>query len=389
MAVPLALLGVLPHAAPIVPWVIEQLGPTINELKMTYGGDAMAMATDRLIRLGDLIVWEGETGRHVVAGLASLGDSQQRIESAVGAIEATQLSMAGTLGVVNAVTMTTLGVTSLSAGYMMWRLNALDKRLGLLATQVADIKAHLDAKDKGMLDSSLDFLHSYEKYQKAKDLHSALELASVSVHTLGTRVEDECSGPKRLSVLNYRGRRYLLALLTELQCHILEGYPDKVSMRVQAEQSRLKLLVEANFQQSLGVDPEQYLHPALKESGVTLDLLTDLYRQLQNARVVEDVKIRGAADLFEHLRQKIYRQSWLQLPTFSDWKRPLLDRIRYLVAAVEDVNRVESLRLLVDHSAKTGSSVDDIRTRIEGWIQEIRNRPDVESQSDTIVFQFT
>jgi len=60
MAIPASLLGILPHAAPVVPWIIEQAAPVIDEWKTTYGADAMSMATDKLVRMGDLIV----RGRH-------------------------------------------------------------------------------------------------------------------------------------------------------------------------------------------------------------------------------------------------------------------------------------------------------------------------------------
>jgi len=389
MAIPASLLGVLPHAAPIVPWIIEQAAPAINEWKSTYGGDVMTMAADKLVRLGDLVVWEGDTGRQVVAGLANLGDSQQRIETAVSAIESTQLSMAGTLGIVQSVTMTTFGVTSLSAGFMMWRLKALDKRLNTLATQIADIEARLDARDQGLLDSSLTYLNDYDRHQRPGDLEFALERARDSANTFGNLVDDECNGRRRLPVLNYRGRRYLLSLLTELQCSILRGDAEQTIHRVQNQQPRLQLLVEANFRQTLALDPEQYLHPALSDSGVTIELLTDLYRQLQNAKVVADIEIRDAADLFEHLRQRIYRKSWLKLPQVRDWRKPLLERLRYLIAAVEDVNRVESLRLLVDHAHKTGESIVDLRHQIHDWIKDMSATPGANYENATFAYRFT
>lgn len=387
MAVPASLLGLLPATSSVVPWVIEQATPVIDEWKTTYSGDAMAMASDKLVRIGDLIVWEGETGRHVVAGLANLGESQQRIESAVGAIEATQLSMAGTLGVVQSVGMATLGLTSITAGLMVWRLGALDKRLKSLATQITDIEANLHAKDQGLLSSSLTFLEKHEQKHKNEHLEVALQHANLSAHTFGHLVDDECDGKRRLPVLNYRGRRYLLSLLTELQCCILQNDSDQVIGRVKAEQPRLQQLVETNFRQTLTIDPEQYLHPALSDAGVTLDLLTDLYRQLQNANAVQDVDIRDASDLFEHLRQRIYRKSWLKMPQVRDWRKPLLERIRYLIAAVEDVNRIESLRLLVDHASKHGTDVTSIRSQIQKWIEEIGSR-DGHRESETIVFRF-
>ena len=100
-------------------------------------------------RIGDLIVWDGPKGCQLIAGLESIKESQHRIETAVSGIEHAQLAMSGTLHAVQTLSMATFGLTSLTTGFMVWRLNALNARLKTLQSSIADIEARLDARDRG------------------------------------------------------------------------------------------------------------------------------------------------------------------------------------------------------------------------------------------------
>ena len=155
-----------------------------------------------LERVGDLIVWNGEKGTHVVAAMDSLTESQGRIESAISGVETTQLTMASTLSTVQLLSMATLGVTSLTAGFMAWRLHALNHRLHTLTKQVADIKAHLDARDRALLDGSLSFLREFEKRERTSDLENALDKARTAASTYAKLTDHEIESQRRLPVIN-------------------------------------------------------------------------------------------------------------------------------------------------------------------------------------------
>ncbi len=80
-------------------------------------------------RVGDTLIWSGPTGQKVLGGLEMLAESQGRIESAVVGIESAQVAMQGTLGVVQSLSIATLGITSLTGAFMALRLQALNKRI--------------------------------------------------------------------------------------------------------------------------------------------------------------------------------------------------------------------------------------------------------------------
>ena len=80
-------------------------------------------------RVGDTLVWSGPTGQKVLGGLETLAESQGRIESAVVGIESAQVAMQGTLGVVQSLSIATLGVTCLTGAFMALRLQALNRRI--------------------------------------------------------------------------------------------------------------------------------------------------------------------------------------------------------------------------------------------------------------------
>jgi hypothetical protein len=81
MAAPAIILGQL--AAPLVPHLIrfghEKAVPAIEAILTDPGGFAS--------RVGDIVIWNGSHGQKVLAGLQTLGESQQRIEQAVTSIE--------------------------------------------------------------------------------------------------------------------------------------------------------------------------------------------------------------------------------------------------------------------------------------------------------------
>jgi hypothetical protein len=357
-----AIVGPVTDLGPILYWLIKRgidvVGPLMSDPK-------------RLSRIGELIVWQGESGQQVVAGLASVSENQQRIERAIANIETTQLALSGSLDVVQGLSMATFGVTSLAAGFLLWRLKSLDNRLTQLAKRIDDIEERLEANDKAMLAGSLAFLCEYENKGRRDDLDRALDKARHSALTYADLVEHEIEGRRRLPVLNYRGRRYIMSLMTELQCMILrEDHPEAVG-RAEAEKPRLKRFVEATFQETVAKAPEVYLDPALAREGVTLELLASLYEQLQHAGVVTDRDLRDAAGLFEHLREPIYRS---RRSMFSRVWSPVgkakarcLANLRYLIASVEDANRIESIRLLIAESQKRGFSLRELSERIKAW----------------------
>src|SRR5688500_15482929 len=90
----LTVLGSLPALARPATWVLTQLmvqaRPAVGRFLQDPAG--------AVSRLGDVIVWQGEQGREVIATLEHLAESQDRVTQAVERIEEAQIGVAGALG---------------------------------------------------------------------------------------------------------------------------------------------------------------------------------------------------------------------------------------------------------------------------------------------------
>lgn len=332
-----------------------------------------------LRRMGDLIVWNSSQGQQVVAAVESLGESQHRIETAIAGIESAQLGLSSTLSVVQTLSVATLGVTCLSGLYMGYRLKAINTRLDRLSKQIADLHMRVDAQQRAVLENSVQYFQDFEHRGRRDDLDRSLEKARESAATWGRMVDNETEDQKRPAVLNAWGRWYALSLLVELQCIATsdpsEEGKQRVGKRINDEQERLRKFVATSYQETVAKAPEMFLHPSLRDCGVTLELLTDLYQQLEHAGALNQVEIRDAGDLFEHLRESIYAgSSSLLRRIFSPIgkaKQHCLEKLRYLIANVEDANRVLSLGLLVQQKDVSYSGLcERLRTEVAAASQK-------------------
>ena len=363
----------------------EILGPKIME-----GAVDFLRNPDLVSRFGDVIVWNGEKGQQVLVGLESLRDSTVRIENAVVGIEGAQLAMQGTLGVVQSVSIATLGVTSLSGGFMAWRLAALNRRLAHLSRRIDDVEGQIDAANKAHLRSSLQFLADYEKSGKEKDLDRSLGDARRAGNIYGQLAEDETDSRKmRLPVLNYRSRCYYLSLLVEAECLILQEQQVSAVQRLNDERKRLQRIARSTFSETIAKAPEAYLDPAMESDGVTLELITEVYRQARHAEAADDVEVNNAAEMFEHVRKDIYRRRgglWRTWRPVGNAKKRYLTRLRYLLACIEDTNRIHSLRLLMNEAEQRGAKLRELHDQVRAWRKEY---PQTEGSAEDRVLAYT
>lgn len=363
-----AILKLVESATPI----LQILGPKIIE-----GAEELLRNPHLVQRIGDVIVWNGETGQRVLAGLESLGESSTRIENAITGIEGTQLAMQGTLGMVQTVSIATLGMTSLMGGFMAWRLAALNKRLAHLSRRIDDVEGQIDAANKAHLKSSLQFLTDYEKNGKDGNLERALEDARRAGNIYGQLAEDETDSRKRLPVLNYRSRCYYLSLLVETECLILQEQQVSAVHRLNEESQRLKQLAKVTFSQTIAKAPESYLDPVLESDGVTLELMAEVYRQARHAGATDDVEVSNAAEMFEHVRKAVFRRRgwlWRTWRPVGSAKKRLLTKLRYLLACLEDTNRIHSMGLLLNEAEQRGTKLRELLDQVRAWRQEHQQR---------------
>lgn len=331
--------------------VTGKLGPAVSGLLQ----NTQAAAEGALHRVGDALIWKGTQGQTVLAHLESLANSETRIEQAVNGLGVAQTAIGSTLGAVHTLSMLTLGVTSLTGAFMLWRLNALKQRYDALAQSIQDLEGHLTAIERAHIQSAVTYLDQYENQNRTKDSHleKALGESRQAANIYKNLVSDEAHGPQRLEVLNYRGRMYLLGLLTELRCCILAEDLKTAHRRIEGEEGTLSLVAKTTFAKTIGPTPEEYLRPDFIADGITLDVLAEVYSQAHTAGAVGDEQVRNAAELFERLRGPLAGRRHLpSLPRmrWQSWKEGMLRKFRYAVCCIEETNRVRSLKLLLEEA---------------------------------------
>lgn len=344
--------------------------------KLPQMNDWLTHAHSHVLRISDSIVWEGENGRQVIACLEGLGENQTRITGAIQSLESSQLAASSTLQTVQNVSMASFGMLSLSAGLMMWRLHSLDKRMKLLSKQISDVTTRLDANDKARLETSLKYLDLFEQKQRNRDLETAHQEAAHSANTYGNLIDSEVSSERRVPVMNYWGRCYLLSLMTELSAMIYQDDLQQAVDRADGQRHRIQEFVRATFQQTIAKAPEMYLDPNLSTDGVNLTLLTEVYGQLRITEAIEEPEFRDSNELFEFLREPIYRSRkkfknfWAPVGAV---KKKYLKNLKYLIACAEDANRIESLKLRIQSAIDNAYSLIELRDHIKAERDKIQD----------------
>ena len=156
---PLKLLGSLDPRGVLAEWVLAKLWEHGASAAIEILKDVKGYVT----RVGDLIVWQGESGRRVLAGLTAVTESQARIEGAVSHLATGQTAMAGTLGIVQAVSLATFGVTAFSSAFMTWRLKAINDRLTKVSEQIRDLNLKVDATHAAEVAAAVRFFSLFEQ----------------------------------------------------------------------------------------------------------------------------------------------------------------------------------------------------------------------------------
>lgn len=361
-APPITLLGQI--AAPLFPHLIrfarERAIQTITEVV----GDPAGYAT----RIGDVVVWNGSAGQKVLAGLQSLGDSQIRIEQAVTSLEGAQIATNGALGAMNAVASATLGVTTLTGALMIYRLNALNKRFDRLSQQVKDLEDTLDAQNKAYLRKAVQKLREFDDSGDAGLLLDAKNDAQTAAAIYGQLTDKEAKAQTpRLEVLNYRGRCYLVSLMTEMRARLLQNNPTEAVARFNEERSTIESFAKSTFAHAIADSPAEFLAHATREEGISLELLTEVYQHAQRLGAFSDAEIRTPADMFEYCRAKGIAGKAVGWWPFGAGPKDLSKRLKYLMACFEDIGRVEALKLIASEIKSSDTSLTRLQADLQSW----------------------
>ncbi len=322
-------------------------------------------------RIGDIVVWNGEKGQTVLAGLQQVSESQSRIESALNTIETAQIGFESAIGGLQTLAMATLGVTSLTGAFMIWRLQSLNKRFDSLVTRIKDLEDNLDAQNKAHLKTAVQKLREYDDTNESETVSKARDEAQHAANVYGQLVYEETQRKNpRLEVLNYRGRCYLLSLLTELRSRLLLGSVSETKTRFTEERRLMEMLAKSTFSSAINDTPEAFLSHAMREQGVTLELMTDLYRHASRYRATDGPTIRQPSDMFELCRPRgIVGKSRRWWP-FAASPKALANRLKFALACFEDIGRVEALRLIAEQIEKAQMTLGELQSMCADWAKK-------------------
>ena len=335
----------------------------------------LADPSGTVVRVGETLVWSGPSGQKVLGGLEMLVESQARIETAVNGIETAQVAMQGTLGVVQTLSIATLGITSLSAAFMAYRLHALNKRIDTLGKAIKDIEGKIDAEQKAHLKSSLQFLRAYDTSPDDKgNLEEALKEARRAANIYGEIAADEANGPARLPVLNCRSRLYVVSLLTELRCLMSSDKSKEALERIDEETPYLKKVAQTCFEKTMRSDPERYLRAAFQKHDVGLDLLTHVYQQARQLGIIDKPEIDDTNAMFEYVRENIQKGEGILSKLRSPNVEEELKALRYLLACLEESSRVAGLRLLIGEVHQQKGLLSELVAKLKEWKQDQENQ---------------
>jgi hypothetical protein len=360
MAAPAIILGQL--AAPLIPHLIrfghEKAIPAIEAILSDPSGFAS--------RVGDVVIWNGSSGQRVLAGLQSLGESQQRIEQSVTSIESAQIAANAALSGLQAVSFATLGVASLAGAIMLWRLEALNKRFDRLNQQVKDLEDNLNAQNRAHLRNSIQKLREYDDTGDEVSLVRARDEAQHAANVYGQLTYNECQSKRpRLDVLNYRGRCYIISLVTELRTRLLGGQTNEAIARFSEEKETIEQFARATFNMAVGEDPSVFLSDDMRTQGTTLDLMTEIYQAAQRIGVFTEAQIRTPSDMFEYCRSKGIAGKSMFNWNSKQTSHALSGKLKYLMACLEDIGRAESLKLLAEELRTKSVSFKDFQSQMK------------------------
>ncbi|RBP45200.1 hypothetical protein DES53_103198 [Roseimicrobium gellanilyticum] len=326
-----------------------------------------------LSRVGDLVLWNGEKGSSVVAGLQAVGENQTRILSTVAAIENAQLTTNIALGSIHTLSMASLGIASLTGGMMVWRLQAIQKRLDHIKSILQETHALVRAGIDANLTVAVQKLGAFDNNQDQSEAKDARDKAQYVAAVYGRLASDEAmeKSPK-LAALNYATRCYCLALLTEFRARLLLNDTGELANRYMAEKPRLEHIAGVTFTRTIAGKPEAFLAHAMRHHGVTLNLMTELYQHAQRLSAFTETPIRNSTDLFEYVWDRgISGRTFLPWP-FGAGPEELAINLKYTMACFEDIGRVEALYLHGQAARNSAVPFKDLQEQVKAAEEKVQ-----------------
>ena len=356
----------------IATWLLAnrvELGDAFERLSRPVTA-ALTDRTATIDRIGSVLVSQQNGHREVLGLLHQNTAKLDGISTAVENLGTAQVAIGHSIDVLTTLSMVGLGVSVLSQVHIAIQFAALTRRINTIDRGVKAIQEMLLQQNRAELAHGLDELHKAGESEK-KDLTASQEFtlgarrnlamsrASYS-EQLDGQLSSGSSDPRHLWML---ARHLMTAVLGEATALLRMNLPDQAIASLEDGLKPLRRHAAAVFTRTVAVKPTHFLMPGLKAHGITLESLTELFRQAVSAGVHEATSRIAAADLFESWRGAL---SGASNPIL--WRESTLLRLRteYVEAwaAIEDVNRLQGLILAVRTYQIAGRSYTDLMREI-------------------------
>jgi hypothetical protein len=310
-----------------------------------------------------LIFGQADGGDRVLAYLQQTSPRIEAIEHAVDGLQAGQAALSSSLASLQTVSMVTLGLTALTPAVLGVQFVALNRRLGAIQKQIANLHKKFAAAIKADLETGLDLLRQGQDFLEAGNrpnardrLTDALPFCHRTMKYYGKLLGD-CLGRPKVSREEARllARHLAVAVVDAASCQIGLEQDQHAFAQSGQELDLLRKAARWVFHDLVVRDPAPYLLPGMRAHGVTLDFMATLFQQARDAGAFDPAKDSSASAWFDEHREALVRAS-LKQPFFGseNWYTTLKGQLREAIAAVEETSRVVGLSRQVEEVRGSG-----------------------------------
>ena len=342
----------------------QEFGPVLNRLgdAGVFAQAALANPSGALRRVGNTLVFgQAGGGGRVLAFIEQTSPRIEAIEHAVDGLQAGQAVISASLSALQTISMVTLGLTALTPVVLGIQFGALNRKLSALEKQIAGLHKKFDAAIIADLRTGLDLLRHGQDFLEAADradahnrLTAALPYCIRTMKYFSELLGSELN-QKRVNreVVRLLARHMSVAIAAVAACQIRLEKDQHAFAQSGDELELLRNATRWIFQETVARDPTPYMLPSLREHGITIDFMANLYQQARDVGALEASKDCSVSAWFEEHRKGIFhaRQPWMGWNTNT-----LRAQLGEAIAAVEETNRVVGLSRLVEQVRESGQT---------------------------------
>jgi len=334
-------------------------------------GPVTAAITDpsaSIDRIGSALVAQQKGQLEVLGLLHQHTTKLDGISAAVDGVGVSVDKISTSIGFLTSLSFVGLGLSALSQVHIAFQFQRLTNRLKRLEAEIHELKEMMQADFRSETSAGLTKLKNGNEAQTTNP-----EMANTLFHgAIGNLTNSSARyiellnsgvGAKNPQARWMFARHLIVSVLGEVAAYTRLGHPGLAVKSIELGLAPLRQHARSVFERTVAGKPSTFLMPAMAEHGFTLEALAELYRQAQNAGVLDRKQVGTAADLFESLRGHWGEASD---PFFGKAKKVQQLRVEFAEAsaAIEEVNRLQGLALVIGQYGGTGQSYLDLSRQI-------------------------